>query len=104
MENQNLSYLHVPELRRHEITAPAAAATALKGVDIDRPHANKAYVRYKPEVSDLQRRLRTRHALQFVVEYDVQRNGRHEKSGGEIQVCGEAFFETFSVPYSSHVF
>ena len=42
----------------------------------------RAVVRYRPKLSELQKRLRSRHALQFVVEYDVDR----KDVGGEVQV------------------
>ena len=43
----------------------------------------RAVVKYRPKLSELQKRLRSRHALQFVVEYDVDRKG---VVGGEVQV------------------
>ena len=84
-ESHNLTHLHVPSLRRHEITLDPKASSTLEGAVIafNKP-PGRATVSYRPDVSELQRRLRSKHALQFVVEYDV---GRDQK-GGEIQVSG----------------
>ena len=46
----------------------------------------RAVVRYRPKLSELQKRLRSRHALQFVVQYDVDR----KDVGGEVQVRVES--------------
>ena len=81
LENRNLTYLHVPELRRHEISVDENASDSLKGVRVERK-GGWANIRYRPNVSDLQRRLKSKHALQFVVEYDVDRPDK----AGEIQV------------------
>ena len=47
----------------------------------------RAVVRYRPKLSELQKRLRSRHALQFVVQYDVDR----KDVGGEVQVRVESW-------------
>ena len=83
MENRNLTRLHVPALRRHEITT-SASETDLKGVSIRRGDGGRsAVIKYAPDVGELQERLKSKHALQFVVEYDVDRPGG---KAGEIQV------------------
>ena len=47
----------------------------------------RAVVRYRPKLSELLKRLRSRHALQFVVQYDVDR----KDVGGEVQVRVESW-------------
>ena len=80
VENRNLTYFHVPALRRHEISSERSEA-GLKEARISRTETG-ARVSYEPDLEELQRRLRSRHALQFIVEYDVERI----ESGGEVQV------------------
>lgn len=80
LESRNLTHLHVPELRRHEISLKSSNLTDLS---IHRGDGGrKALIKYTPKVSELQERLRTNHALQFVLEYDVER----EDNAGDIQV------------------
>ena len=75
-----MSHLHVPELRRHEISLESSNLTDLV---IQRGSGGKkALIKYTPKVAQLQQRLRTNHALQFVLEYDVER----EDNAGDIQV------------------
>eukprot|EP00095_Tigriopus_kingsejongensis_P007343 maker-scaffold589_size129586-snap-gene-0.49 protein:Tk07343 transcript:maker-scaffold589_size129586-snap-gene-0.49-mRNA-1 annotation:"inter-alpha-trypsin inhibitor heavy chain h4-like" len=93
-EHANLSYLHVPELRRHEIVSREKSLTSLKDVDISRPSLSTAKIRYRPDLESLQRRLKSRHSLQFVVEYDVTRD---LQKAGEIQVV-DGFFVHFVAP------
>lgn len=94
VENTDLSYLHVPELRRHEIVAREESPTSLKHVDISRPTQNSAKIKYRPDLVNLQRKLKSRHSLQFVVEYDVTRD---TDKAGEIQVV-DGFFVHFVAP------
>ena len=94
LENRNLTHLRVPALRRHEVSVAdgdeSRTHESLRGRR--RPDVRvaggpeegspRAVVRYRPKLSELQKRLRSRHALQFVVEYDVDR----KDVGGEVQV------------------
>ena len=85
-ENRNLTRLHVPELRRHEISRDKTKGDDDKdssSVVISRPTPNRALVRFSPSLPELQRKLRSRHALQFVVQYDVDRS---RDKAGEVQV------------------
>ena len=75
-----MTHLHVPELRRHEISLKSSNLTDL--VIHRGSEGRKALIKYTPKVSELQERLRTNHALQFVLEYDVER----EDNAGDIQV------------------
>lgn len=82
VENKNITYLHVPSLRRHEISVDAKSGSpGLSGARVQQS-GGRARVQFRPELQDLQSRLKSKHALQFVVEYDVEREGQ----GGEIQV------------------
>ena len=97
LENRNLTHLRVPALRRHEVSVAdgdeSRTHESLRGRR--RPDVRvaggpeegspRAVVRYRPKLSELQKRLRSRHALQFVVEYDVDR----KDVGGEVQVSME---------------
>ena len=98
LENRNLTHLRVPALRRHEVSVAADGDEELRvsgrnGRGRGRPEVRvvggpeegsaRAVVRYRPKLSELQKRLKSRHALQFVVEYDVDR----KDVGGEVQVC-----------------
>ena len=60
----------------------------------------KVKVQYRPNVKKLQRLLKSNHALQFSVQYDVERN----EKGGEMEVkyhsfirCNMFLNELFSV-------
>ena len=84
-ENKKLTHLHVPALRRHEIKADGDGDRGqLPGVRVagGPPDGRRAFIQYRPKPEELQKRLRSRHALQFVVEYDVDRKDK----AGEIQV------------------
>ena len=97
LENRNLTHLRVPALRRHEVSV--ADGDESRTHESQRGHRHpdvrvaggpeegspRAVVRYRPKLSELQKRLRSRHALQFVVEYDVDR----KDVGGEVQVSME---------------
>ena len=91
----------MPALRRHEVSVTAdedgggggggggarTSSSRRRRPDVrvtGGPEAGspRAVVKYRPKLSELQKRLRSRHALQFVVEYDVDRKG----VGGEVQV------------------
>ncbi len=85
-ESRNLTYLHVPPLSRHQLTSVDASSSSSSsdgplGTHVHRPSSSSAVVTYRPPLKHLQERLRSRHALQFAVEYDVQRVGK----GGEVQ-------------------
>ena len=100
LENRNLTHLRVPALRRHEVSVAdddddddeELRTFERRGSGRGRPDVRvvggpeegspRAVVRYRPKLSELQKRLRSRHALQFVVEYDVDR----KDVGGEVQV------------------
>ena len=60
----------------------------------------RAVVRYRPKLSELQKRLRSRHALQFVVQYDVDR----KDVGGEVQVRVESWTNSPHLLDIIHVF
>jgi hypothetical protein len=72
----------VPALRRHEISAATdGEMDTAKGAHVNRK-GGRANIKFRPELEQLQKRLKSKHALQFVVEYDVERPDR----AGEIQV------------------
>ena len=98
----------MPALRRHEVSvsdstaekdSKSSRASARKGQQQQRGRPDvrvdggpeegspRAVVRYRPKLSELQKRLRSRHALQFVVQYDVDR----KDVGGEVQVRVESW-------------
>ena len=85
MENRKLTKVHVPTLRRHEISMDNATnhgSDTAKYVRIRRPGDGKARISYRPDVRELQTLLKNKHALQFSVQYEVERLGK----GGEIEV------------------
>jgi hypothetical protein len=86
-ENRNLTHLHVPALRHHEISVEDGDgddkdASRDDLIILGGPPGRRAVVQYRPKLLELQRRLRSHHALQFVVQYDVDR----KEKAGEIQV------------------
>ena len=54
----------------------------LQYVQIKHLDEGKVEVQYRPNVKKLQRLLKSNHALQFSVQYDVERN----EKGGEMEV------------------
>ena len=93
-ETANITYLHVPELRRHDLSHRESAPSALKDADVRRSEdGREAKITFTPDIEELQRRLKTKHALQFVVEYDVAREGK----GGDIQTL-DGYFVHFVAP------
>ena len=54
----------------------------LQYVQIKHLDEGKVKVQYRPNVKKLQRLLKSNHALQFSVQYDVERN----EKGGEMEV------------------
>ena len=55
----------------------------MKEVIIRRPSENEAFIQYKPNLGELQTKLKSKHSLQFVIEYDVERDPNQP---GNIQV------------------
>ena len=97
-ESRNLTRLSVPPLSRHQqafqdeeeadsndVSKQTDSGPPL-GATVDRPSPSSALISYRPPLHRLQERLKTRHALQFAVEYDVDRSGDMEGRGGEVQV------------------
>ena len=71
-------------------------------VQIKHLDEGKVKVQYRPNVKKLQRLLKSNHALQFSVQYDVERNekgGEMEvKSHGSIQ-CNKYLIELLALYY-----
>ena len=80
LENRNLTYLNVPSLRRHAISLEKSERFAQIRQFVEQP--GRAIIQYKPDLKELQKELISRHALQFVVQYDVERPDK----AGEVQV------------------
>ncbi len=97
-ESRNLTRLSVPPLSRHQQAfqdeeeadsndvSKQTDSVPPPGATVDRPSPSSALISYRPPLHKLQERLKTRHALQFAVEYDVDRSGDREGRGGEVQV------------------
>ena len=111
----------MPALRRHEVSVSDSTADDGDGkssraserreqqqrgrpdVRVDggpEEGSPRAVVRYRPKLSELQKRLRSRHALQFVVQYDVDR----KDVGGEVQVRVESWTNSPHLLDIIHVF
>ena len=86
-ENRKLTKVNVPALRRHEISVEGLNnSKTFQHVKIEKIAEGKVKVHYRPNVKKLQRLLNSNHALQFSVQYDVERKER----GGEIEVIGNS--------------
>ena len=88
MENRPLKDLTVPGLRRRgvAVTNSSSSGVNLEGARIlkDPSHPGSARISYRPRLESLQNLLKSNHALQFSVKYDVDRQS--DKGAGEIQV------------------
>lgn len=93
-ENRPITDLSVPGLKRHKITI--GNATELENAHIlkDPSHPGSARISYRPDLASLQKMLKSHHALQFSVKYDVD---RQSDKAGEIQVI-DGFFAHFVAP------
>ena len=89
----------MPGLKRHHITVTNSSET-LEGAQIlrDPSHHGSARISYRPQLQVLQKLLKSNHALQFTVRYDVDR-GQDSPAGGagEIQVV-DGYFAHFVAP------
>ncbi len=94
-ENRPLKELSVPGLKRHQIVIGNSSET-LEGALIlkDPSHTGSARVSYRPQLGPLQKLLKSNHALQFSVRYDVD---RQSDKAGEIQVI-DGYFAHFVAP------
>ena len=92
MENRALIDLSVPGLRRQgiSITNSTTGAHILK----DPSHPGSARISYRPPLGSLQKILKSHHALQFSVRYDVD---RRDEVSGEIQLI-DGYFAHFLAP------
>ena len=82
-ESRKLTKVNVPPLRRHEISIEGLNDNKTSQyVQIRHLDEGKVKVQYRPNVKKLQRLLKSNHALQFSVQYDVERN----EKGGEMEV------------------
>lgn len=92
-ENRKLRNISVPELRRHQVALNETQDLKPAEVMMDPIYNGHAKIHYRPNVEPLQRLLKSNHALQFAVRYDVERNDK----AGEIQVV-DGFFVHFVAP------
>ena len=79
----------MPGLKRHGITiknSTSSTSGSLEGAHImkDPSHPGTVRISYRPQLELLQSLLKSNHALQFSVKYDVDRS--FDKGEGEIQV------------------
>jgi hypothetical protein len=82
-ESRKLTNVTVPALRRHEISVEGLNnSKTSEYVKIKRLDEGRVKVQYRPNVKKLQKLLNSNHALQFSVQYDVER----KEKGGEIEV------------------
>lgn len=90
--------MSVPGLKRHQISINSTSDETLKGALIlkDPSHPGAARISYRPRLNELQKLLKSNHALQFSVKYDVDRHS-DSKAGGEIQVI-DGYFAHFVAP------
>ena len=76
----------------------------LQYVQIKHLDEGKVKVQYRPNVKKLQRLLKSNHALQFSVQYDVERN----EKGGEMEVKCHDFIHCNSsmakLPFMIHLY
>lgn len=88
----------MPGLKRHQISINNTSDETLKGARIlkDPSHPGAARISYRPQLNELQKLLKSNHALQFTVKYDVDRHS-DSKAGGEIQVI-DGYFAHFVAP------
>ena len=84
MENRPLKDLSVPGLKRRGITLTNTTKSNLDGTHIlkDPSNPGAARISYRPRLESLQHLLKSNHALQFSVKYDVD---RQSDKAGEIQ-------------------
>ena len=84
MENRPLKNLSVPGLKRRGITLTNTTKPNLDGTHIlkDPSNPGAARISYRPRLESLQHLLKSNHALQFSVKYDVD---RQSDKAGEIQ-------------------
>ena len=87
MENRPIKDLSVPGLKRRGISI--TNSTTDRNLDEarilkDPSHPGSARISYRPRLESLQNLLKSNHALQFSVKYDVDRS--FDKGEGEIQV------------------
>ena len=92
-ENRPITKLEVPGLRRQGVTIQ----NTTDGAHIlrDPSHPGSARISYRPPLASLQKLLKSHHALQFSVGYDVERG--EDRSGGEIQLV-DGYFAHFLAP------
>ena len=102
MENRPIKDLSVPGLKRRGISI--TNSTTDRNLDEarilkDPSHPGSARISYRPRLESLQKLLKSNHALQFSVKYDVDRQSDKGKSGegGEIQVV-DGYFAHFVAP------
>ena len=92
-ESRKLTKVNVPPLRRHEISIEGLNDNKTSQyVQIRHLDEGKVKVQYRPNVKKLQRLLKSNHALQFSVQYDVERN----EKGGEMEVNYDSFIRIYS--------
>ena len=89
LENRPIKDVTVPGLKRHGITIKNSTSSTsgdLEGAQIlkDPSHPGSVRISYRPRLELLQSLLKSNHALQFSVKYDVDRS--FDKGEGEIQV------------------
>jgi len=107
MENRPIKDLTVPNLKRKGVFLNESSE-ALEGAQIlkDPSHPGTARISYRPlHMDKLQALLKSNHALQFSVKYDVDRDSgqkdinhkNYQGIGGEIQVV-DGYFVHFVAP------
>ena len=100
MENRPIKDLSVPGLKRRGIIITNSTTTAnLDEARIlkDPSHPGSARISYRPRLESLQNLLKSNHALQFSVKYDVDRQSDKGGGAGEIQVV-DGYFAHFVAP------
>ncbi|XP_040572273.1 inter-alpha-trypsin inhibitor heavy chain H3 [Lepeophtheirus salmonis] len=90
MEQRKITMIEVPKLRKYDINIQENIIE--NETEIERISPREVRVYYKPQLSSLQSLLKSRHALQFSVNYDVER-----PNDGEILVV-DGYFVHFVAP------